>query len=314
MLKSLLQKFTKKQAEVDETLPLGVRSAIDNFVRGSGIPSMNASAGRAFAVATNPSSEPRDFVEVLESDDALASRVMRIANSVYFSRGVQIKRLEDAVVTIGLNELRGLLNASTVGQLFPLKHHLREVFWRNSIVTATLAKHFSPRFQVHEPDFAFLAGLIHDLGKLFLLKHSTEIYQKVSDTVVREGVPFATVELTHFPFTHCEIGHYIAQRWNFSPDLIRCIRFHHEHPAKLAGLGSNFAVTFLVQFADAVAHAIASGFPEQHTPFTKWGEEAAGLCLVHSDLSATQLPALLEEARRVLIREQDGILSWANES
>jgi len=249
-----------------EHLSPALTSTILGVVGGRSIPTMPAAAQKAFQLSTNPKAEARDFIEVIESDEALAARVIKIANSVYFDRGKASKTIEDSVVVIGINELRNLLSATTLSEIFPSSHRARSQMWENDIGTAVIAKTLAQMYLPSQTEVAFLGGLMHDIGKLLLLQRSGGEYQKVLDLVERTGCTFCDAEAQSFPFDHTEVGQLIGERWNFSPELISIIRWHHQPWATLIK-GGAIGLPLIVRAADTIAHALGIGHPRGFARF-----------------------------------------------
>jgi len=254
--------FTKKKptvsAPTEQKMSTAIAHSILNVVGTHSIPTMPAAAQKAFQLATDPSAEARDFIAVIESDEALSARVLKIANSVFFDRGKPTTTIEDSVIIIGINELRCLLNATSLSEIFPSKNIARTQLWANDVATALISRTLAERFMPQQAELAFLAGLMHDVGKLLLLQRANEIYAQVLKKIEVEGCTFSEAEEHFFPFTHAEVGQLIAERWNFSPELIAVIRGHHT-PADSVGAPS---LTTIVHCADAFAHALGLGHPK----------------------------------------------------
>lgn len=252
--------FGKKKGERDEreTPPLSsaIESAILTSVGARSIPTMPGAAQKAFKLATDPTAEARDFIEVIESDEALSARVLKIANSVFFDRGKRSETIEECVTVIGMNELRCLLNASALSDIFPSKHPLRAQFWANDVATALIARSLAQRTLPSKTENAFLAGLMHDIGKLLMLNRLEHDYEVVARSVGERGVAFCEAEHDRFVFDHSEAGQLIAERWHFSTELADAIRNHHA-PWEDLEQGPN--ITAIIKAADIFAHALALG-------------------------------------------------------
>ena len=271
-LKNLFGK--KKEAPV-ESAPSKLSSSIEESILGvvgaRSIPPMPGAAQKAFQLSTDPNAEARDFVAVIESDESLSARVVKIANSVYFDRGNHPETIEESVLVIGINELRCLLNAATMSEIFPSSHPARAQLWINDIATALISRQLAQRFLPGKEDLAFLAGLMHDLGKLLLLQRVAPDYTKVLTKIQECGCDFCTAEEALFPFTHTEVGQLIADRWHFAPDVIAVIRGHHQKlPAQKMEAPP---LPFLVECADRIAHVLAFGHPRGFAKFQRACEE-----------------------------------------
>ncbi len=268
MLKSLFGKKPSAPAH-DETRKLapGVAEAILNTVGARSIPPMASAAQKAFQLATDPKADARDFIEVIESDEGLSARVLKIANSVYFDRGKKSTTIEQSVVVIGINELRSLLNATTLSEIFPSRHPARAQLWANDLGTAIISKALAQRFLPAKVDLAFLGGLMHDIGKLLLVQKTGEDYGKIIQAVEREGVSFCTAEESIYPFNHTQVGQLIGERWNFSSELLSIIGMHHHSWAEIEQRFGLRSLIAMVKTADTVCHALGVGHPRGFNRF-----------------------------------------------
>lgn len=240
-----------------------VSRSILRTVGSHSIPAMPAAAHRAFQLAIDPNAETRDFIGVIQADEALAARVLKIANSVFYDRGQRSTTIEEAVLVIGINELRGLLNANTLGEIFPCKHPARTQLWANDIGTAMISRSLAQRLLPNKEALAFLGGLMHDIGKLLLLQRSTEEYLAVLRRVEEQACDFCQAEEQSFPFDHTEVGQLIGERWKFNSELSYIIRNHHRTPED----GREISLPFLIHAADIIAHALGLGHPRTFSKF-----------------------------------------------
>ncbi len=258
MFKTLFQKTKGVQDQPEAPkLSSAIAGSISNVVGKRSIPPMSRTAQRAFRLSIDPNASARDFVGVIESDEALSARVLKIANSVFFERGKKSETIEQCVTVIGVNELRNLLSATTLSDIFPSKHPARAQLWANDIATALAAKVIARRLSHPKSETAFLAGLMHDIGKLLLLQRVERDYSAIIERVGRTGRPFCEVEEEIFVFNHVEVGQFIAEHWNFAPDLIEAIRNHHQNGKDYSG--TDMPLSRIVHAADASSHALGLG-------------------------------------------------------
>jgi len=247
------------EQEKTAALAPALSASIYNVIGKRSIPTMPAAAQRAFRLAVDPNAGARDFVDVIQSDEALSARVIKIANSVYFERGKKSETIEECVQVIGVNELRNLLSATSLSEIFPTKHAARAQLWANDIATGLTAKILAERLPCRKKDMAFLGGFMHDIGKLLLLQRAEEMYAQVLHRVSRSGCSFCEAEQDVFVFNHCEVGQLIAEQWNFSDDLIDVIRNHHAPLPELSEARRDLKLSCVVGMADTVSHALGLG-------------------------------------------------------
>lgn len=289
-----------------EPLTSGVKGTILSSLGLKSVPVMPQAAQKAFELATNPKAEAHDFIEVIEADEGLSARIVKIANSVFYDRGGGSKTISDAVQVIGTAELRGLLNASALSDLFTIKHSLRGSMWSHDIATALTARVLARRVLPSQTDHALLAGLMHDVGKLLMLQRHSDTYEKISLKSVQEGVESVVAEATEYPFDHTEVGQLIAERWNFSQELTAAIRSHHMdwrdlEPLSLAGI---------VKASNIIAHSLGLGETSNTARIRSVYEPLVADSWAALTISAGDQKNILEEAKRSFETEYELYASW----
>ena len=248
---------TSRADEIRITETLGLRR----------LESMPVQAAKAFQLSCDPKSTLDDFVKIIESDEVLSARIMKIANSVYFRRGDQAKDISRAVANIGLNEIKCLLSAAMLKSLLKGNSKMRNVIWGNSVATALTTKHLSMYTNIPEGE-AFLCGLLHDVGKLIMLQRSTPKYEKLMQVFLNSSRGSVVLEEEGFDLTHIELGKWLAEKWSFPESVRRAITFHHHRwPDNPNELGKKTSPAMLVKCADTIAHANRLGHNSSHRAF-----------------------------------------------
>lgn len=235
--------------------------------------SMPAQAARAFQLASDPKAKGADFVQVIESDEVISARIIRIANSVYFFRGTPATDIDKAVANIGLDELRCLLSASMLRSLLQGRHPAREQVWANGVATGICCRALSGYTNISEGE-AFLSGLLHDVGKLIMIRRGGELYDKVIRKVAADKISFVQAEEAIFELNHVEVGKWVAEIWNFPVPAIAAIAGHHDAWTTDANkMGRNTPIRMLVKAADTISHSLGIGHPSHLTSFRRHAEE-----------------------------------------
>ena len=247
--------------------------------------------------------QARDFIEVIESDEALSARVIKIANSVFFDRGTPSKTIEESVNVIGINELRCLLGATTLSEIFPSKFAARSLLWANDIATALIARTLGAQLAPGKEDLLFLGGLMHDIGKLVLLQRRSEDYHLILNSIENEDIDFCTAESRLFAFDHTEVGLLVGERWRFSPELNQMIRQHHDSWESLVSSGVSLAA--IIKGADTIAHALALGHGRSLGRIQRAAELALDNTWSALGLAESDRPTLLSSAQRTFESEYD---------
>jgi HD-like signal output (HDOD) protein len=303
MFRKLLGKSgaASKPSRTVDKLPAPLAKTILDALGLRSLPPMPGAAQKAFAVATNPKSDAEEFLELLESDEALAARVLKVANSVYYDRGQGSRTLADAVNVIGISELRGLLNANTLTDLFPSRHPLRLILWANGISCGLISRFIAGRQLPSLTEQAFLAGLMHDVGKLLLLQRHSDTYQKITKRANDEGVSFAEIEVLEYPFDHAQVGQLIGEQWNFAPELIATIARHHLPWHEI----ERNSVTGIVKAADIISHALGLGHPREFRGVQRVYEERLDEALSSVNIAPNEKGLFLASVRKLYADEAD---------
>lgn len=195
-------------------------------------------------------------VSAIERDPALSVRVLRLANSGFYGASKRIASIGDAVKLLGLRtvaavlaaaSLRGALGSMPEGGLSP------DHYWRHSLGTAVAARELAPELGL-DPDEAFIAGLLHDIGRwMMALFHPRETARAMA-WARDNGADCQSGERRFLGVTHDELGAQVARHWNFPPATLHAIAAHHTPLA--AGPGERAGLDLLIQAADAVAQSL----------------------------------------------------------
>ncbi len=169
--------------------------------------------------------------ELLGLDQALAANVLQAANSAYLGYGPSCANLTDAVVRLGFGRIRTLVlgveaSCSLTGSLPGYRLGAGEL-WNHSVATGVAAQWFARAFSYPNPEDAYVAGLLHDMGKLMLDQFALADYDRLFDLVRNYGLTFYQVEQKLFDINHAQVGGMMASKWNFPATLIEAIQCHH---------------------------------------------------------------------------------------
>ncbi len=302
--------FGSKSKSSDTHPPLadGVRQSIMSYLGVKSLPIMPKVAQQAFQLATNPNAEPEDYIAVVERDEGLSAKVLKIANSVYYSRGTASRTIPEAVTVIGVTELKCLMNSTALSNFFPSRHQLRGLFWAHDIAVAITARTLAQTIQPEDADMAFLGGLMHDVGKLFILQQHTNTYEKVITKGLSEGLESIEGEVLEYPFDHTQVGHLIAERWHFSPELTGIISRHHKPWKEIPP----HSVLALVKTANIMAHTLSLGAGRDAGQARRIYEPMLPEAFQFLGIEAPLQKELLSTASSTFENERNLYESWSN--
>ena len=224
------------------------------------LPPLPQVASQAIALVEDPETTAGQLTNLLSKDTALAARVLKIANSAMFSRQREITTLSQAIMIIGFKALKGIIVAATLRQLNRKYGAIEKLIWQNSMCTAMAAMNICQHMKKRFVDEAFLLGLLHDLGKLVLIRHAPEDYQNVHK-FTQTGITYADAEQQKLGFAHPLIGALVAKKWNFSPETCQVILHHHD-PISLPFESEIDEKTVVIQLANLLSHQLGYGHAE----------------------------------------------------
>lgn len=222
------------------------------------IPPLPAIVPRVMVVLNDPNSSVAALAKVLGSDQAIASKLLRLSNSAFYGFSKHIGTIHDAVVLLGFKTIKGLIYALSLYSSFNEKvggYKLdKGELWRHSLCAAFVAQMISTKTKKGNSEQAFVAGLMHDIGKTILgefLGNGSEDFAKHAE----EEVYFIKIEEEILGISHPEIGAKVCEKWNLPQELLDAVKFHHM-PSEFDG---DNPLVPIVHIADAVCLVLGLG-------------------------------------------------------
>ncbi len=180
----------------------------------------------------------RRLAVILEHDTSLSAKLLKLANSAYFSAPRAVADVRTACVVLGFDMVRSI--AISVASLEALTRRAgrvldRSAFWRHSVAVGLFAKELSPRAGIGDPGTAFCAGVLHDAGKLALAMVDLDGYRRVIERFAAGAAPpdaspddVRAAERAELGLDHEEAGRVFGARWNFPSEILAAVSSHHE--------------------------------------------------------------------------------------
>jgi putative nucleotidyltransferase with HDIG domain len=198
------------------------------------LPVLPAAATRVRAIVER-NGGVAEIVGVIEREPSLAAAMLRYANSVAYAGLREITDLPQAVMRLGFVNVEKTVMAISAKGAFSsqdrIDEHLYRALWRHSLATALAARRIAPRSLDAGPETVFLAGLLHDIGKLVVLRCASQLRRS-------DPVHFGFSDETLLEFIqalHCSAGEQLCAAWNLPAEIRAVVRRHHE--ADLNGSG-----------------------------------------------------------------------------
>ncbi|MBI4568494.1 MAG: HDOD domain-containing protein, partial [Planctomycetes bacterium] len=214
---------------------------------------------KVLEVTNNAAASPRDLATVIKYDPVLTFEILKLINSAFYSLRNEVTNLTQAVVLLGMTTVKNLCLSIALAQKLTV-HTKSSVlspqrFWEHSIrvaIAARLVAANAMKPPSKAEDF-FIAGLLHDMGKLVLTNLLPQEYENMLITSAQRNTPLTDLESANFGITHSEVGAKIGEKWNFSPGFIDAVLGHHN---KELGESQFRKVQVVVAVANYYVHKI----------------------------------------------------------
>ena len=180
----------------------------------------------------NPNASPRQIGVLIERDAGLASKLLKSANSAYYGAPGKIKTVTQAISVMGLSAVRSIVMGQAYQQMSSVrgasKRFDRLVFWQHSLATASAARVLAKLKGWRDPEEAFLAGLLHDSGRLVMDKFLPNEFDQILSIALERAIPLLDAEREVLGYTHVEVGELLGAEWNLPESIREAIRCHHD--------------------------------------------------------------------------------------
>ncbi len=195
------------------------------------MPSLSTTVTKVLEVCNRPNTSPIDLNRVISLDPVLTAQVLKLINSAYYSLPNQITSLVRAIIMLGINTVKNLaLSTAVVGAIRQSGAGMPvDTFWTHCLCTGVTARLLAAACGVpanHHEEF-FVAGLLHDIGKIPLHACFPDLYQQARAVAELEEGPVLRAEMLVLGCTHEDAGRLIADRWKLGPAMAAAVVHHH---------------------------------------------------------------------------------------
>lgn len=209
----------------------------------------------------DPNTSSEDLAQVIVQDQAIASKVLKLVNSPFYGFSGRIQSISQGIVILGFNAVKNLVLSTSVidafrgaasGELFRM-----ETLWVHSASVASAAKLLAEKNKICDPEDAFVAGLLHDIGKVLLWSSEPRLFEACLQLVASKRVPLAEVESRTLGFQDQELAAILAEKWKFPEPLVVGLRWRGapSRAGKWQGLASAIhCANILCTAMDTPAH------------------------------------------------------------
>jgi HD-like signal output (HDOD) protein len=269
------------------------------FRRIGEVSSLPSAAVRFVQLAGQESTRIEDLRRVIQSDPALAVRVLRRVNSAYYGLRNRVADLRQAIGLLGIREVRNLVLTVYVSQLFQepgdYRTYQREALWKHSVCVGAAARLVSIICGRGAPDEAYLAGLIHDVGLILLDQRLRKHFCRILDGL-DESETTPEIERKILGFDHADLGQFVARQWYFPDQVTDAIGYHHR-PEEYTGPHADIVnVVSIANYLCGRLGFTSLGVPNVAAPpdevYAGLDLDESGLRIIWDELEATLDKAL----------------------
>ncbi len=191
------------------------------------LPTIPIVATKVLQLIEDENSTADDMAKAINSDPAVAARVLKISNSSFYGAQRQIQTMPHAIMMLGFVTLKSVVVAASLKQVYHPYGLTEKLLWEHSFGAGLAARLIAAELRKVNPDEAFLGGLFHDIGKQIMNFLDKGKFQEVMQLCYNEGLSFEEAERMIFPYNHEEAGALVIRKWNFPDQLTKAVLAHH---------------------------------------------------------------------------------------
>ena len=226
-----------------------------------GMPAFPKSVQRVLELTRDVNSTPKDLVEVIDKDPVLTVKILKVVNSAYYSLPKQITSVGHSVVYLGFNTIKNLaLSIAAIGML-PKTNEAGfdgQQYLLHSLATAAIAKQLALKADDADPMDCFIAGLLHDFGKVVLAQFMPKEFRAALEASQQNGTSLHLALREVIGVDHAVVGAMLVEKWRFAPNLVETIR--HQYGPELTD-SDMIACVFA---ANQISKKLSFGFAGNH--------------------------------------------------
>jgi len=196
------------------------------------LPSFPQAAAKLLEASRDETVSLVDLSKILETDPGISVRVLEIVNSAFYGLGRKVIKLSEAVVLLGLDEVKKVALEITVFEKMFKSGRAREfdrlLFWRHSLAVAVLSLEIAKETGYPDPEEAYIAGLLHDIGKIFLDVHGKKDYGGFIQELSTSTDLIIEKERSSLGLGHDDIGAFFCSLWKLPDKLVMAVKYHHQ--------------------------------------------------------------------------------------
>lgn len=222
------------------------------------IPTLPKIVNNVISIIDDPKVHILEIADLIQQDFILTTRLLKISNSAYYGQKRKIETVLEALVLLGLKRVKELIVTASTYKILNkrIEGYLLEKgnLWKHSLSVAIASEMISNEVKNPAKDSAYIAGLLHDVGKLILAHYVEDDFIKIINKIETENITFDNAEEEIIGFSHAILGAKVLEKWNFPKDIVNAVEYHHKPDEPEA---KNIAS--IVHIADAASLMLGEG-------------------------------------------------------
>jgi len=201
------------------------------------LPTLPHIASRLMRIVNSPSASADSVAALVSQDVSLSAKTLRLANSAFYGIPRSVNTINNAVIILGFKIIQTMVLSLTVFDMFydddgePNGLFDRDAFWEHSLRCAVIGRllaHKRKRNYALDPEEAFCAGLLHDIGKVVMEQYLNADFHKALYHARANNTPVFEAEKEILGYTHCDVASWLTSGWSLPDEIEQPLVYHHE--------------------------------------------------------------------------------------
>lgn len=221
------------------------------------LPAMLSIIADVMETTDDPTVAMSEISEKIQRDPALTAKLLHVSNSAYYGLRQHVGTLNLALVVLGIREVRNVVLGISIFEMIhdpSIGSLVTETFWEHSVTVGSLSKKLGAKFALGLQGEDFIGGLLHDIGKMVLLRQLGEEYERILKLSGGSSRVLCPLEANKFGFDHADVAAALATHWNLPQALADALRFHHPNEDRELAKAKDPKLAALIRIANFASH------------------------------------------------------------
>jgi len=231
------------------------------------LPTLPAMMATVTRLMQDPRTSAEELGRAISTDPALVSKVLKLVNSAFYGFPGRISTITQAIVILGFSTIRNVVLTTSILKAFSRNSTQKgfdiESFWEHSLLTGAIARALAMERDANFIEETFIAGLLHDMGRIVLSQKLIPEFEKVIAYRQKNAGTWVDAEQKVLGLTHGEIGAWLSRKWHLPLPFVEVMHFHHHPTLSTESLPTPQPDTtnliYLVHAADSLSKTLVDG-------------------------------------------------------